>query len=244
MKENSNKFFEKSIIKADENQTAIRLDVFLFDKLPNVTRNKIQEGIKVGQVLVNKNKVKPSYKVKAGDSIEVEILRAIKPTEIKPENIDLDILYEDQELLIVNKPAGMVVHPAHENWEGTLVNALMYHFKNLPEMEGNEGRPGLVHRIDKETSGLLVIAKTNNSMDSLAAQFKDHSIERKYQALVWGNPKETEGTIKVNLRRSFKDRRIIEGYPENTLGKKAITHYKVLENIHYLSLIECDNSSL
>ena len=211
---------------------------FLFDKLPNVTRNN-QEGIKVGQVLVNKNKVKPSYKVKAGDSIEVEILRAIKPTEIKPENIDLDILYEDQELLIVNKPAGMVVHPAHENWEGTLVNALMYHFKNLPEMEGNEEGRGWFIELTKRHR-LLVIAKTNNSMDSLAAQFKDHSIERKYQALVWGNPKETEGTIKVNLRRSLKDRRIIEGYPENTLGKKAITHYKVLENIHYLSLIECE----
>jgi len=208
--------------------------------MPNVTRNKIKEGIKEGHVLVNKNKIKPSYKVKPGDSIQVKILKTIKPTDIKPENISLDILYEDKELLIVNKPAGMVVHPAHENWEGTLVNALVYHFKNLPEMEGNEGRPGLVHRIDKETSGLLVIAKTNNAMDSLAKQFKNHSIERKYQALIWGTPKEVEGTINVNLRRSLKDRRIVEGYAENTLGKKAITHYKVLENIHYLSLIECE----
>ena len=142
MKENSNKFFEKSRITVDEKQTAIRLDVFLFDKMPNVTRNKIKEGIKEGQVLVNKNKIKPSYKVKPGDSIQVKILKTIKPTDIKPENISLDILYEDKELLIVNKPAGMVVHPAHENWEGTLVNALVYHFKNLPEMEGNEGRVG------------------------------------------------------------------------------------------------------
>ena len=240
MKENRNKFFEKSRITVDENQTAIRLDMFLFDKIPNVTRNKIKEGIKEGHVLVNKNKIKPSYKVKPGDSIQVKILKTIKPTGIKPENISLDILYEDKELLIVNKPAGMVVHPAHENWEGTLVNALEYHFKNLPEMEGNEGRPGLVHRIDKETSGLLVIAKTNKAMDSLAKQFKNHSIERKYQALIWGIPKEVEGTINVNLRRSLKDRRIVEGYAENTLGKKAITHYKVLENIHYLSLIECE----
>ena len=240
MKENSNKFFEKSRITVDEKQTAIRLDVFLFDKMPNVTRNKIKEGIKEGHVLVNKNKIKPSYKVKPGDSIQVKILKTIKPTDIKPENISLDILYEDKELLIVNKPAGMVVHPAHENWEGTLVNALVYHFKNLPEMEGNEGRPGLVHRIDKETSGLLVIAKTNKAMDSLAKQFKNHSIERKYQALIWGTPKVVEGTINVNLRRSLKDRRIVEGYAENTLGKKAITHYKVLENIHYLSLIECE----
>ena len=208
--------------------------------MPNVTRNKIKEGIKEGHVLVNKNKIKPSYKVKPGDSIQVKILKTIKPTDIKPENISLDILYEDKELLIVNKPAGMVVHPAHENWEGTLVNALVYHFKDLPEMEENEGRPGLVHRIDKETSGLLVIAKTNKAMDSLAKQFKNHSIERKYQALIWGTPKEVEGTINVNLRRSLKDRRIVEGYAENTLGKKAITHYKVLENIHYLSLIECE----
>ena len=129
---------------------------------------------------------------------------------------------------------------AHENWEGTLVNALMFHFKNLPEMEGNEGRPGLVHRIDKETSGLLVIAKTQLAMNSLSSQFKDHSIKRKYQALIWGMPIDKEGTINVNLRRSLKDRRIIEGFAENTLGKKAITHYKVIENIHYITLIECE----
>ena len=134
----------------------------------------------------------------------------------------------------------MVVHPAYENWEGTLVNALVYHFRNLPQMKNNEGRPGLVHRIDKETSGLLVIAKTENAMASLSSQFSDHSIKRKYQALIWGVPKEREGTIDINLRRSLKDRRIIEGYPENTIGKKAITHYKILETIHYLSLIECE----
>ena len=189
MNRDSNKFIDKTTISVDENQTAIRLDLFLFDKMPNVTRNKIQEGIKEGQVLVNNKKVKPSYKVKPNDSIKAEILKPIKPTDIKPENISLNIIYEDEELLVVNKQSGMVVHPAHENWEGTLVNALMYHFENLPEMEGNEGRPGLVHRIDKETSGLLVIAKTNLAMESLSKQFKDHSIERKYLALIWGAPK-------------------------------------------------------
>ena len=240
MNRDSNKFIDKTTISVDENQTAIRLDLFLFDKMPNVTRNKIQEGIKEGQVLVNNKKVKPSYKVKPNDSIKVEILKPLKPTDIKPENISLDIIYEDEELLVVNKQSGMVVHPAHENWEGTLVNALMYHFENLPEMEGNEGRPGLVHRIDKETSGLLVIAKTNLAMESLSKQFKDHSIERKYLALIWGAPKKNEGTVNVNLRRSLKDRRVVEGFPENTMGKKAITHYKVLENIHYLSLVECE----
>tara|TARA_Y100000813_G_scaffold189519_1_gene164777 strand:+ start:3036 stop:4046 length:1011 start_codon:yes stop_codon:yes gene_type:complete len=236
----SNKKVEKSKFIVDENQTMIRLDRFLFDKIPNVTRNKIQEGIKNSQVFVNKKAVKPSYKIKSKDIIEVEILKNIRPNDIEPENIKLDIIYEDRELLIVNKSAGMVVHPAHENWNGTLVNALVYHFKNLPEMKGNEGRPGLVHRIDKETSGLLVIAKTNLAMKSLAKQFKTHSIKRKYQALVWGVPKDNTGTINVNLGRSPKDRRIVEGYADNTLGKKAITHYNVLETIHYISLVECE----
>ena len=236
----SGKIIEKQSFFVDENQGPIRLDKFLFDKLPNVTRNKIQEGIKNNHVVVNNKNVKASYKVKANDNIKVEIFKNERPTEIKPEDISLDIVFEDRHVLIVNKPPGMVVHPAHENWEGTLVNALMFHFKNLPEMDGNEGRPGLVHRIDKETSGLLVIAKTQLAMNSLSAQFKNHSIKRKYQALIWGMPIEKEGTINVNLRRSLKDRRIIEGFAENTLGKKAITHYKVIESIHYITLIECE----
>ena len=236
----SGKIIEKQSFFVDENQGPIRLDKFLFDKLPNVTRNKIQEGIKNNHVVVNNKNVKASYKVKANDNIKVEIFKNERPTEIKPEDISLDIVFEDRHVLIVNKPPGMVVHPAHENWEGTLVNALMFHFKNLPEMDGNEGRPGLVHRIDKETSGLLVIAKTQLAMNSLSAQFKNHSIKRKYQALIWGMPIEKEGTINVNLRRSLKDRRIIEGVAENTLGKKAITHYKVIESIHYITLIECE----
>ena len=237
---NSGKIIEKQSFFVDEQQGPIRLDKFLFDKLPNVTRNKIQEGIKNNHVVVNNKSVKASYKVKANDNIKVEIFKNERPSEIKPEDIDLDIVFEDRHILIVNKPPGMVVHPAHENWEGTLVNALMFHFKNLPEMEGNVGRPGLVHRIDKETSGLLVIAKTKLAMNSLSSQFKNHSIKRKYQALIWGVPIEKEGTINVNLRRSLKDRRIIEGFAENTLGKKAITHYKVIETIHYITLIECE----
>ena len=237
---NSEKIIEKQSFFVDEQQGPIRLDKFLFDKLPNVTRNKIQEGIKNNHVVVNNKSVKASYKVKANDNIKVEIFKNERPSEIKPEDIDLDIVFEDRHILIVNKPPGMVVHPAHKNWEGTLVNALMFHFKNLPEMEGNVGRPGLVHRIDKETSGLLVIAKTKLAMNSLSSQFKNHSIKRKYQALIWGMPIEKEGTINVNLRRSLKDRRIIEGFAENTLGKKAITHYKVIETIHYITLIECE----
>ena len=134
--------------------------------------------------------------------------------------------------------------PAHDNWEGTLVNALVYHFKNLPEMEGNVGKPGLVHRIDKETSGLMVIAKNKNSMSSLASQFYNHTINRNYQALVWGIPEKEKGTINVNLRRSIKDRRVMEGFPENTLGKKAITHYRVIESIHYISPVSYTHLTL
>jgi 23S rRNA pseudouridine1911/1915/1917 synthase len=148
-------------------------------------------------------------------------------------------VYEDAELLVVDKPAGMVVHPAYNNWTGTLVNALVYHFQNLPEMPDNEGRPGLVHRIDKDTSGLLVIAKTEHALNRLAKQFFDHSIERTYQALVWGVPKETAGTVDVMLGRSLKDRRVVTAYPEGDYGKRAITHYKVLQDLRYVSLIEC-----
>ena len=233
---------EKEIVIfiVDGNQDLIRIDKFLFDKMPNVTRNKIQEGIKLGKVLVNKNSVKPSYKIKPKDEVEVKLDREKREEEIKAENIQLDIVHEDEDVLIVNKKAGMVVHPAHENWDGTLVNALIYHLKGLPEMKGNKGRPGLVHRIDKDTSGLLVIAKNEKSMTSLADQFFKHTIKRKYQAIVWGIPKNNQGTIDVNLRRSIKDRRVVEGFANNTLGKRAITHYKLIEKIHYISLIECE----
>ena len=233
---------EKEVVMffVDKNQDLIRIDKFLFDKMPNVTRNKIKDGIKSGKVLVNKGPIKPSYKVKPLDKVEASLDREKRADEIKPENIELDILHEDEDILIVNKKAGMVVHPAHENWDGTLVNALIYHLKGLPEMRGNEGRPGLVHRIDKDTSGLLVIAKNEKSMASLADQFFNHTIKRKYQAIVWGVPENNEGTIDVNLRRSIKDRRVVEGFANNTLGKKAITHYKLIEKIHYISLIECE----
>lgn len=233
---------EKEVVMfvVDRNQDLIRIDKFLFDKMPNVTRNKIKDGIKSGKVLVNKGPIKPSYKVKPLDKVEVSLDREKRADEIKPENIELDILHEDEDILIVNKKAGMVVHPAHENWDGTLVNALIYHLKGLPEMRGNEGRPGLVHRIDKDTSGLLVIAKNEKSMASLSDQFFNHTIKRKYQAIVWGVPENNEGTIDVNLRRSIKDRRVVEGFANNTLGKKAITHYKLIEKVHYISLIECE----
>ena len=236
--EESDDLFEHYRIVADPNQSALRVDKFLIDRLPNVTRNRVQNGIRDGFVKVNDNPIKPNYKVRPGDVVSVSLPEPPRDTEVVPENIPLDIVFEDNHLLIVNKPAGMVVHPAYQNWTGTLVNALTYHFQNLPEMAGNEGRPGLVHRIDKDTSGLLVIAKSEPAMNGLAKQFFDHSIERTYQALVWGEPEES-GTIDVNLGRSLKDRRITAPFPDGDFGRRAVTHFKVLEHLRYVSLIEC-----
>ncbi len=231
--------FEHHRIMADPGQSLVRADKFLFDRLPNVTRTKIQNGIHDGFVKVNEKPIKPNYKVHPNDVITVSFPEPPRDTDVKPENIPLNIVFEDEHILVVNKAAGMVVHPAFQNWTGTLVNALTYHFQNLPEMKGNEGRPGLVHRIDKDTSGLLVIAKTEIAMTALAKQFFDHSIERTYQAIVWGVPNPPEGTINVNVGRSLKDRRITAAFPEGDFGRTAITHYKLLEDLRYVSLIEC-----
>ncbi len=238
--EESEDLFEHHRIVVDPKQSLERIDKFLMDRLPNVTRNKLQEGIRQGYVKVNEGIIKPNYKVRNGDIIKVELPTPPRDEELVPENIPLNIQYEDEHLLIVNKPAGMVVHPAYQNWSGTLVNALAYHFQNLPEMKGNEGRPGLVHRIDKDTSGLLVIAKTEASMSGLAKQFFDHSIERTYLALVWGDLAEDDGTINVNLGRSLKDRRITVAFPDGQLGRTAITHYNVLRRFHYVTLVRCN----
>ena len=242
MEENDidDELFEHHRIVTDPNQELIRVDKFLMDRLPNVTRNKLQEGIKEGQIKVNDKKVKPNYKVHPGDQIVVALPEPPKDTEVVPENIPINIVYEDDEVLVVNKEAGMVVHPAYQNWSGTLVNALTWHFQNLPTMPQNEGRPGLVHRIDKDTSCLLVIAKSERAMTHLARQFFDHSIERTYYALVWGEPTEREGTIDVHLGRSLKDRRVTTAFPEGDFGRNAITHYRVLKNLRYVSLVQCN----
>ncbi|GAB4468318.1 MAG: RluA family pseudouridine synthase [Thermoflexibacter sp.] len=235
--------FEHHRIEVDKGQSLLRIDKFLSNRLPNVSRNKIQEAIEAGFVAVNGKPTKANYKIRPLDLITVSMPEPPRDTEVKPENIPLNIIYEDEHLMVVNKPAGMVVHPAYNNWTGTLVNALTYHFQNLPTMQGNDGRPGLVHRIDKDTSGLLVIAKTDVAMMGLAKQFYDHSIERTYYALVWGEPKEDRGTINMPLGRSLKDRRITIAYtPESGLtgGKEAITHYEVLKRLRYVSLIKCN----
>ncbi len=232
--------FEHYHITVDSKQQPLRIDKFLLDRLPNVTRNKIQNGIKDGFVTVNDEIIKSNYKVRPEDEISISLPEPPRDTEVVPENIPLNIVYEDEHLLVVNKPAGMVVHPAYQNWNGTLVNALVYHFNNLPEMKGNAGRPGLVHRIDKDTSGLLVIAKTEEVINGLAKQFYDHSIERTYYALVWGEPSPADGTIDVNLGRSLKDRRITTAFPEGDFGRNAVTHYKTIQNLRYISLIQCN----
>lgn len=237
--EEDESLFEHHRIVADAKQGLIRIDKFLMDRLPNVTRTKIQEGIHDGFVKVNEQAIKPSYKVHPHDVIIVAFPEPPRDTDVVPENIPLNIVFEDEFLLVVNKAPGMVVHPAYQNWNGTLVNALTYHFQNLPEMAGNDGRPGLVHRIDKDTSGLLVIAKTEVAMTSLAKQFFDHSIERTYQAIVWGVPNPEAGTIKVNVGRSLKDRRVTTAFPEGDFGRTAITHYKMLNSYRYVSLVEC-----
>ncbi|QDH78035.1 RluA family pseudouridine synthase [Echinicola soli] len=232
--------YEHLRIEVDKGQAAVRVDKFLTDKVANVTRNKVQQAIDTGQVRINDAQTKANYKIKPGDVITVVLEMEPRETEVLPEKIDLDIVYEDDHLLVVNKPAGMVVHPAHGNWTGTLVNGLVYHFNQLPEMPGNSGRPGLVHRIDKDTSGLLVIAKSELAMTQLARQFFDHSIERTYLALVWGEPKEDAGIINAHVGRSARDRKVMDVFPDGDQGKNAITHWKVLRRLRYISLVQCN----
>lgn len=239
LEESDDILFEHKKLVVDPGQSLIRIDKFLNDKLEGVTRSKIQNGIDAGFVKVNDKIVKSNYRVHPADVITISLPKPPRDTDVKPENIQLNIVYEDDYLLIINKPPGMVVHPAYQNWSGTLVNALAYHFQQLPTMPGNDGRPGLVHRIDKDTSGLLVIAKDEHTLTHLAKQFFDHSIERKYWAIVWGEPQPEAGTINVNLGRSLKDRRVTAAFPEGDFGRRAVTHYKTLKNLRYVSLIEC-----
>jgi 23S rRNA pseudouridine1911/1915/1917 synthase len=231
--------FEHHRIIADGGQTLIRIDKFLMDRLPNATRTKIQDGIHNGFVRVNEKEIKPNYKVHPKDVITISFPQPPRDTDVVPENIPLNIVFEDDHLLVINKPAGMVVHPAYQNWTGTVVNALAYHFQNLPQMPGNNGRPGLVHRIDKDTSGLLVIAKTESTLTHLAKQFFDHSIERTYWAIVWGVPDPPQGTINIHVGRSLKDRRVTTAFPDADFGRHAITHFKLLQDLRYVSLVEC-----
>jgi 23S rRNA pseudouridine1911/1915/1917 synthase len=230
--------YEHLRIIVDKGQSLLRIDKFLMSRVENASRNRIQNAIEQGNVLVNEKTVKASYKVKPLDVISVVLPHPPRDTEVYPENLTLNIVYEDNDVLIVNKEAGMVVHPGYNNYTGTLVNGLVYHFQQLPTLPGNDGRPGLVHRIDKDTSGLLLISKNERSMTYLARQFFDHTITRKYLALVWGDI-EQDGTVSGYIGRSVNDRRVMAIYDDPEKGKWAVTHYKVLERLTYVTLIEC-----
>ena len=236
--EGNNELFEHYKFKADKGQSPLRVDKFLINFIEHATRTKIQKAATEGNIKVNGNVVKSNYKVKAGDVVTVEYSSPKKEFELIPEDIPLNIVYEDNDFLIVNKDAGMVVHPGFGNYSGTLVNALAFHFKNLPNM-GDEDRPGLVHRIDKNTSGILVIAKTEKSMTILAKKFADRELNRKYIALVWGDVKEDKGTITGHIGRSLKNRKVMTVFTEGDFGKHAVTHYKVMERFGYTTLVEC-----
>ena len=237
--ENSDSLFEHYSFTVDKGQTPLRIDKYLMNFVENATRTKIQAAAKSGSIQVNGNVVKSNYKVKPKDEIKVLFEFPPNENELLPENIELNIVYEDQELVVVNKPAGMVVHPGHGNYSGTLINALIYHFKNLPNNSSN--RPGLVHRIDKETSGLLVIAKTEKTMIDLSEQFAKKTSSREYIALVWGNVKEDSGTINEYIGRNPKNRlqNIVFTGDDIEKGKPAITHYKVLNRYGYVTLVSC-----
>lgn len=240
--QDSDDYQDHQQIVIDPKQAPLRIDKFLMDRLMKVSRNRLQNAIRSGSILVDDKEVKPNFKVKPG---QVITLILPKPPQdhlgpVKPQDIPLDIHYEDDDLMVVYKPPGMVVHPGVGNPDGTLVNALAYHFKDLPVMKGNDpDRIGLVHRIDKQTSGLLVIAKTDFAMTHLAKQFYNHTVDRKYQALVWGEPDPPDGTIEANVGRHPRFRKLFTVFPENEEGKWAVTHYKTLEALYYVSLIEC-----
>ena len=237
--EDSEELFEHYSYIADPGQEKLRIDKFLMDRIPNTSRNKIQIAAHNGNILVNRQVIKPNYKVKPGDNISIVLPYPVRNLELIPENIPIEIIYEDDQLCIVQKPSNMVVHPGYGNYSGTLVNALLFHFDQLPELPSDYfGRPGLVHRLDKHTTGLMVVAKTENALTHLAKQFFDRTTFRRYQALVWGDVLENEGTVNMNLGRSPKNRKVMTTFDDDQ-GKKAITHFKVIERFGYVTLIEC-----
>jgi len=229
--------YEHFRFEVPKGQLLLRIDKFLMNLIPNATRNKIQQAATNGDIYVNDAPVKSNYKVKPLDVVRILLSHPPFENRVDPENIPLDIVYEDEALLLINKPPGLVVHPGHGNYTGTLVNALAYHFENLP-LNSSE-RPGLVHRIDKDTSGLLVIAKTEAAMTHLAKQFEAKTSEREYIAIVWGNVKEDEGTIEGNIARHVKDRMQMAVFADPEIGKPAVTHYKVLERFGYVTMVSC-----
>ena len=236
--ENNDELFEHFSFLADKGQEPVRVDKFLMNRIENATRNKIQKAAKSGYIFSNENPVKQNYKVKPGDNIKVMFHHPPYENLIVGEKIDIDIIYEDNDILVVNKPPNQVVHPGHGNYSGTLLNGLIYHNENLPE--NRDGRSGLVHRIDKDTSGLLVVAKSDIALTKLSEQFFHKTIDRKYLAIVWGTPSPEQGTIDKYLSRDKKNRMIMSVPVDEDIGKRAITHYKIVEKLGYVSLVECE----
>jgi len=239
--ENSETLYERLNLLVDRGQESVRLDKFLTARIENISRNKVQQAIEGGRVLVNNKIAAANYKIRPGDNIVCFSDRQVAGEEIVPEKMPLNIFYEDDEVLIINKPPGLVVHPASGNYTGTLINGVAYYLreKNQAITEETLPRFGLVHRIDKNTSGLMVIAKTSRAVGSLAKQFFDHRVKRQYIALVWGDLTEEEGTIIAHVGRHKRFRKLFDSYPEGDHGKEAITHYKVLERFGYVTLVRC-----
>ncbi len=239
--ENSDVLYERFSFQADKGQEPYRIDKFLMNRIEGATRNKLQQAINAGLVLVNGREVKQNYKVKPFDQIIIYSDLSPESTEVVPENIPLNIHYEDDDVVIINKPAGMVVHPGSGNYTGTLLNGMAYYLqqKNPTVSEEILPRFGLVHRIDKNTSGLLVLAKSDKAMRQLAKQFYDHTVKRRYLALVWGDVPNDNGTIVAHVGRNLRFRKLFEAYPEGDHGKEAITHYTVLERFNYVTLVQC-----
>ena len=231
--------FEHHRFVADPGQGLMRVDKFLSNRILGTSRNRIQMAAEAESILVNGKPVKSNYRVKPNDEVTVVMDYPRREVKIIPEDIPLNIVYEDEELLVVNKPPGLVVHPGHGNYSGTLVNALAFRFLGLPLYGGDDPRPGLVHRIDKNTSGLLLVAKTEHAKLNLAMQFFMKTTQRQYVALVWGNLASDSGTIEGNIGRSTKDRQVFTVYPKGDHGKPAVTHYRVLERLGYVNLVEC-----
>ncbi len=234
-----NELFEHFRFSADPGQAVLRIDKFLFNKLEGTSRSRIQAAANAGSILANDATVKPNYKVKPGDTISIVLPHPPRKIELIPEDIPLQVIHEDADVIVVNKIPGMVVHPGYGNYTGTLVNALMYHLRDNPLFCTGEERPGLVHRIDKNTSGLLVVAKNELALNKLASQFFHKTSRRTYLALVWGDMKEEKGTIEGNIGRNPKDRKQMFVFPEGDQGKVAVTHYRVLERLGYVNLVEC-----
>ncbi len=233
-----NTLYEHHKLIVDPGQKQIRLDQYIAGHLDGWTRSQILKVAKEGGIFVNGKREKPSYKVKPNDVITIMLPEPKEPWEIVPQDLPLDIVYEDQDLIVVNKPAGMVVHPAYGHYKGTLMNALAYHLREAPVFADPNLRAGMVHRIDKDTSGLLVVAKTPQAHAHLAAQFAAHTTSRKYIALIWGNLKSDQGTITGHIGRHPKNRQIMAVYPDGSHGKHAVTHWKVLERFYFTTLVE------